>query len=788
MNLVTTDLRRLMLTVFMAGSVLATGLPAWAQETPEPSQEEEAAESEETSEPDEDGAGEDFAETITVTAQKRDEALEEIPMSVTVLPGEALERQRVDDFRDLVTVVPGLSIESSTPGVTRVTLRGINTGGVASTVGVYVGDVPFGSSSGLANGAVLSADFDTFDLARVEVLRGPQGTLYGASSLGGVLKYVPNPPDLVRSETRVETSLESVENGELGYSVSGVVNAPIGDRFALRASGYYRLEGGFIDSIGNQPIPSLTDPGIDVVGGTLVEDDLDQLDKSGARLAALFAPSERFSLTFEVQAQTIESDAPRTVDVDPNTLERVNDGLVQSRYHGQFSDVEYQTYSATMDWDLGGVTLESVTSYSTFEQDAQTDSAFATPLTGGPPLASLVTLLFGDAETRPLSVVFPSGVSTDKTTQELRLLSAENQRLEWLIGAYYTDEDSEIGQDLLAVEAGTDTVAGDIPPLADISLVSTYEEYALFANATWHVTPRFDLSFGGRASENDQVASQVSDGILVGGLTVFEDARSSESPFTYSFSPRLELGERSSIYARVATGFRPGGPNVLPPAAPEDTPATYDSDRLTSYEVGFKTGSSDVSLDLAAYYLDWEDIQLLAVVNNFGINANGGTAVSQGAELTLGLHPTNGLLVSFNGAYTDAYLTQDTDPVVGGIDGDPLPWVPEWSFGLHGDYAWTVMGDSVAHVGGSVNYTGERPADLDDRLPDGNIREIDSYTTVNFGTGVDFGAWSLELYGKNLTDERGITSVDAGGFLPDGARALGLIRPRRVGLAVGLRW
>jgi outer membrane receptor protein involved in Fe transport len=469
-------------------------------------------------------------------------------------------------------------------------------------------------------------------------------------------------------------------------------------------------------------------------------------------------------------------------------LERVGDGLVQSRYHGQFSEVEYQTYSATMDWDLGGVTLESVTSYSTFEQDAQTDSAFATTLTGGPPLASLVTLLFGDAETRPLSVVFPSGVSTDKTTQELRLLSAENQRLEWLIGAYYTDEDSEIGQDLLAVEAGTDTVAGDIPPLADISLVSTYEEYALFANATWHVTPRFDLSFGGRASENDQVASQVSDGILVGGRTVFEDARSSESPFTYSFSPRLELGESSSIYARVATGFRPGGPNVLPPAAPADTPATYDSDRLTSYEVGFKTGSSDVSLDLAAYYLDWEDIQLLAVVNNFGINANGGTAVSKGAELTLGLRPTNGLLVSFNGAYTDAYLTQDTDPVVGGLDGDPLSWVPEWSFGLHGDYAWQVMGDSVAHVGGSVNYTGERPADLDDRLPDGNIREIDSYTTVNLATGVDFGVWSLELYGKNLTDERGITSVDAGGFLPDGARALGLIRPRRVGLAVGLRW
>jgi outer membrane receptor protein involved in Fe transport len=787
MNLVTVGIR-MMLMAWIASSLLAAGPAAWGQETqetPESPEAEEAQEPEETAD-----ADRPFAETITVTVQKRDELLEEIPMSVTVLPGEALERERVEDFRDLVAVVPGLSIETTTPGVTRLSLRGINTGGVASTVGVYVADVPFGSSSGLANAAILSADFDTLDLDRIEVLRGPQGTLYGASSLGGVLKYVPNRPTTERYEGRIQGSLESVEDGDLGYSLAGVVNAPISDRFAVRANGYYRLEGGFIDSIGDHPIPSLTDPGIDIVGGTLVEEDLNQLDKTGVRLAALFEASDRFSLTLAAQAQRIESDAPHAIDVDPVTLEPLNRDPVQSRYHSQFSDVEYQVLSATFDWDLGGATLQSVTSYGTFEQEAQTDAAFATTLTGGLPLSSLVTLLFGDAAARPLSVIFPNQVTTDKTTQELRLVSPANDRFEWLIGAYYTEEDSEITQDLLAVEAGTDTVAGDIQPLADIALVSTYEEYALFANATWHVTPRFDLSFGGRASENDQVASQVSDGVLVGGRTVFDDARSSESPFTYSLSPRLELGERSSIYARVATGFRPGGPNVLPPAAPADTPSTYDSDRLTSYEVGLKTTSSGggLSLDLAAYYLDWEDIQLLAVVNNFGINANGGTAVSQGAEITLGLRPTSGLLLSFNGAYTDAYLTQDTDPVVGGLDGDPLPWVPEWSFGLHGDYAWAVMGDWVAHAGGSVNYTGDRPADFGDRVADGSVREIDGYETLNLGAGLDFGQWSLELYGRNLTDAEGITSADTGGFLPDGARALGLIRPRSVGVAVALRW
>ncbi len=131
---------------------------------------------------------------VIVTAQKRSEALADIPMSVSVLPGEALERQQVTNFQDLAALIPGLSLNTNTRGITRVTMRGINTGGVASTVGVYLNEVPFGSSSGLANGAVLSGDFDTFDMARIEVLRGPQGTLYGASALGGVIKYVANAP------------------------------------------------------------------------------------------------------------------------------------------------------------------------------------------------------------------------------------------------------------------------------------------------------------------------------------------------------------------------------------------------------------------------------------------------------------------------------------------------------------------------------------------------------------------------------------------------------------------
>jgi iron complex outermembrane recepter protein len=730
-----------------------------------------------------------FSEQVVVTSQKRAEPLQTVPMSITAVSSDTLEQQKVQNLLDAVPLVPGLSVDSATPGQTRITLRGINTGGVASTVGVYLGEVPFGSSTGLANGAVVAGDFDSFDVARIEVLRGPQGTLYGASALGGVFKFVPNLPTTAGFEARFLESQETVASGDLGYSLKGLVNVPLSDTFALRASGFYQFNDGYIDSIGNNPIPSLTTPGVNIVDGTLVEDRLNSYDTSGGRISALYAPSAQFSLTVMAQSQNIASDAPNTVDADPVTLQPLNSENVQSRYHSDTVDTKYRIFSATLNWDFGPASLESVTSYGTFEQDLHTDAAIASGLTGGPPLASVVTYYFGNDVTRPLSAVLPQTTSTDKLTQELRLLSPKNDTLDWLIGGYYTDEDSEIIQQILAVEAGTDTVATDLPALADLSLPSKYKEYALFGNATWHVTPRFDLSFGARASRNEQTATEVADGPLVGGHVEFQNVSSSETPFTYSVSPRIQLGGNSFVYARVATGFRPGGPNVLPPGVPADTPLTYQSDTLTSYEAGWKTSGSGgrYSLDLSAYYLDWQDIQLYAVVNGFGINGNGGTAVSKGGEVTLSFVPVSSLSFTLNGAYTDATLTKDTDPIVGGLDGDALPYVPDWSFGLSADYEWKMRSNWTLAFGGGVAYVGERTFDFVTRNGGGDLRTLDGYTTVDLRVGAYVGRWSFELYGKNLTDEMGIAAVTAAGGLPNGALGLALIRPQTIGLSIGVR-
>ena len=729
-------------------------------------------------------------EEIVVTAQKRSQTLAEVPMSITVLSGETLERLQADNFQDLVAVIPGFSINSNRRGVSRITLRGINTDGVASTVGVYVNDVPFGSSSGLANAAILSGDFDTFDLARVEVLRGPQGTLYGASSLGGVMKYVTNKPNTEAFEARARATLESVADGGTGYSVTGLVNIPMSDTFALRASGFYRYDDGYIDSIGNNPIPSLTDPGINVIEGTRVEEDINTADVFGGRLSALFTPSDNLSIDFTALFQNIDTGSSDLVDADATTLQPISDN-VRSRYHDDYTDISYSLYSATVDWQLGGMTLQSVTSYSEFEQDFVTDAAANTALTGGLPLAPVVTLFFGDAATRPLSAILQQLTSTEKFAQEFRLVSDESDTFEWLVGLYYTQEDSGFfPQQLLAVEAGTDTIAADLPPLFIAVLPSDYEESALFANATWHISPKFDLSFGARASQNDQSITQTAEGPLIGGSLTFPEATSSESPFTYSFSPRYQLTDNTSVFARVATGYRPGGPNVIPPGAPPGTPGSYDSDTLTSYEVGLKSTAAEgrLSFDLTAYFLDWEDIQLLAVVNGIGINANGGTAESKGFEFAASWQASDNLTLGVTGAYTDAYLTQDTDPVVGGLDGNPLPFVPEWSYGLDADYAWNVMGDATAYVGGNLSFVDDRPTGFSNLAPDGSIRTAESYSLMNLRAGIEFDAWSIEVYGRNVTDEEGVNDIVAEGTLPNGTVGLGLIRPATYGVAVGVRF
>jgi outer membrane receptor protein involved in Fe transport len=362
-----------------------------------------------------------------------------------------------------------------------------------------------------------------------------------------------------------------------------------------------------------------------------------------------------------------------------------------------------------------------------------------------------------------------------------------------MIGAYYTHEDGKIDQFIGAIDLTTGQPFG-IPLLDDIAtltLDSKYKELAGFANMTWHLSDRFDITAGARSAKNDQSSTQDSaSGLGLVGTDVIS-TKSHESVLTYSISPRFDISDTTAVYARVAKGYRPGGPNVVPPLSPPSVPRTFDSDTLTSYELGLKTDiGRRLSFDLSAYHLSWKDIQLITSIQNVNVNINGGTAVSNGVEGSVNWRPVRGLQVGLNGAYIDAHLTSDTPFIVGGHDGDTLPWVPKFSFSLTSDYEWKLSNSTTAYVGGTLAYTGKQ-RDNFVLLGASPQRHIPDYATIDLRAGVDFDRFTIEAYVKNLTDSEGIGSlstidsqITGNNILPNDAIRAALTRPRTIGLSL----
>ena len=712
-----------------------------------------------------DGARDDVQQVV-VTAQKRPQTMVDVPQSMSVIGGDTLEKQQATSFADYLKLVPSLQLVQSTPGEGRLVLRGMDTGGVASTVAVYLDETPFGSSSGLANGAILAGDFDTFDLARIEVLRGPQGALYGASSLGGLLKFVTNLPEFDAFSMRARIGAATVDGGKVSYRSNLVVNTPLSDTLALRASVSYQKEPGFIDSVGT--------------AGSDRESNINDSRNYGGRASLLYKPGSRFDLRLSAVAQNISTDAPSVVDSDPDTLETLYGRPTQSQFVPQMRDIRYRIANATANWNFDAASLTSSTSYSTQKQFVREDVTFN--------LSSLVEEGFGV----PNELFLGQELEIKKFTQELRLSSSKGVRVDWLAGLYYTDEEGDLAQRYHALVPGTMTPATGLPLLADITLGSTYREVAAFANTTIHLTPVVDLDLGGRYSHNKQDARQRGDGELAGGPADLR-AESSEGVFTYAAALKRKFGERSAVYARAAKGFRPGGPNVLPPNPVPGTPTSYDSDSVMSYEAGLKTQSADGvwSLDMSAFHIKWKDIQLLAVINGYGLNSNGGRATADGIEFNAGWRALRGLRLSANGTWNKARLDESTDPIVGGFKDDRLPFSPKYTAALLADYRWTIGETTPAYLGASVRrVAGQYGAfDVDYRSQNGRQREIPSYNVVDAYVGAEVGHWTVELFGKNLGNSDGkisTASLTANGMFvnPNGALATGVIAPRTLGFTL----
>lgn len=676
-------------------------------------------------------------EDVVVTAEKRAEEVKNVPISITVVGQDELNKLNIRSYEDLMAQVPGLSVSQADPSHPILILRGINAGGDGSTVGTYLDETPYGSSNALANGVDTAPNLDTFDMQRVEVLRGPQGTLYGAGAEGGLLKFVTNAPSTTGFDAAFEADGIDMDHGGDGGAIRGMVNIALTDDLAVRVVGFDVHTPGYINdpALGLQHVNDST--------------------SYGGRASVLWTPTNKISIRANVLQQQLDSsgDAAEDVTIAGGKIVPLFGDYIQKRSVPTPSGVRYYLYNTTIDWDLDFATLTSSTSYT-----------------------DLHDFTFAD-DTGVLGANVQGFLHQGKFIQEVRLASDPGQGpLDWMVGFYFANEHDDLHQDVVFTLHGAS--------LESLNLDSKYIEKTGFANATYHVTSKFELGAGLRYATDSQASTE---GLTIPFVATLAGGTSSHNVLTWSADARYHFDDQTMLYARVATGWRPGGPNDLPPVVPPGTPKTFAPDSLTDYELGLKSEipSANLSFDADVYDIEWRDIQILELVNSFNINGNGGKAESKGAEADITWTPIERLTLNLNGAYTNAKLTADA-PEVGGVSGDPLPLTPKSSVTLNGDYTFLPVGNFTPYVGASWRYIGTRgwgfsgpaPAPAEGRLP--------SYNTFDLRAGVDWQQWSLELYGKNLSNAKGITAFAATGnsAASGNAASAAIIQPRIVGVAL----
>jgi outer membrane receptor protein involved in Fe transport len=703
------------------------------------------------------GSGGAVLEEVLVTAQKREERLQDVPVPVTAISAATLVDSNQLRLQDYYTSVPGLSFTVDNNGHPALAIRGITSGIYANpTVGIEVDDVPYGGSASYA-----ATDIDPSDLARVEVLRGPQGTIYGASSMGGLLKFVTVAPSTDSASARVQVGTSSVHNGaELGYTARGSVNVPLSDTLAIRASAFTRQDPGYIDN----PV--------------LHVDGINETHVSGGRLSALWRPSDVFSIKLSALYQEARKDGSDDVQIQPGLGDLQQDYIRGAGGYVGGSDRTVQAYSSTVTGKLGIADLTAVTGYNVDTAHDSFDFTYVFgPLNQGQ---------FGVTGAPDLILA-----RTRKFTQELRLSLPIGQKVEWLFGAFYTHEDTAgeqaiVAADVTGAQVGTGIIFGGPP--------STYAEYAAFTDLTFHFTDRFDVQVGGRESQIRQGSQSVVTGPFVPifygvpSPSIAPKLHSKANPFTYLLTSRFKVSSDLMVYARLASGYRAGGPNGVPGA-----PSQYEPDKTENYELGVKGDLLDhtISVDASVYYINWKDIQLqLLTPTGLGYTGNASGAKSQGVELSVESRPLSGLMIAAWFAWNDAVLTKDLPPAAVaagtyGVSGDRLPLSSRISGNVSLNEEFPLASQVTGFVGGTVSYVGDRVGVFTGGglgQASGQRQIYPAYAKTDLRAGMRYESWTANIFVNNVADKRGLLNGGVGAlFHPF---AFSEIQPRTVGLSL----
>ena len=710
-------------------------------------------------------------EEVIVTAQKRPENLQDVPISITTLTEQALNDLNIKDFADYVMQLPSVSSIQRRPGMGQLFMRGISDGGNSNqslqgpAVAIYVDDSPVTAIGD-------NLDIHIYDIERIEALSGPQGTLYGAASQAGNLRIITKKPT-DEFDSGFNLSFESTSGGGTSNMLEGFVNIPLSDNAAVRIIGYQDKDGGYIDAVQD----SITFPvsGITKTNTGFVKNDFNESVSKGYRAALRVNLNETWTLNANVMSQQTETDG--VWDHNPNTLGNYKVG----RFFEDSQDDDWTKFSATLTGDLGFADLSFTTS--SLDKDFEVFSDYSHYSIDGyvEGYYTCYTSYFGECVDP--SIQFENDTNLTVDTHELRLASNNESKLNWILGAFYTENQTTYNSQWHVPTIHPDA---KVPTTKDLyyqtDQVRVDEETAFFGEVYYQLTDKLKLTLGHRKfDDKTQLKGFVGTvwwpSSLYGSSTRPDNVNSTFNgkDSTNKINLSYDLNNDSLVYLTVAEGYRPGGANRTTQLG-----ASYDADFLTSTEVGFKSILMDgrFKLNAALYQMDWDDIQLGwfdSSISLLGLVDNIGKAESNGFELDTTYVISDKLIFSMGYATNEAKLTQDyyLKGSLKASNGQDLPFTPDTKYNFNLSYAHN--DDSY----GQLNYvfTDEMWNNL--FIADRELQ--DSYAILNASWTLNYGNRSIQFFGENLTDEKAELYINS----EDIQRLVTVNRPRSIGVKFG---
>jgi iron complex outermembrane receptor protein len=756
------------------------------------------------------------AEEVTVTAMKREgeDTVFSTPVSIAAPTEEVLRERGAETIEAVAANVAGFAVQNLGPGQSQVSLRGVSSGQIArdqpgpkEEVGEYLDE-------SVISFLLFTPDISLFDMDRIEVLRGPQGTLFGSGSLGGTVRYVTNQPELGVTRYFAELTGSTISDGNQGGSVKAGFNAPLGSTAAIRVAGYYDRFAGYQDAV--QPDGS-------------VDEDVNTGDRFGGRVAVTIAPSDRVTITPRFVYQKVEADGWNRTDIynilaNPFTTTRppvtLGDRELFTQIPEPYTD-EFWLGDLKLNVNFGDVTLTSITSYTHRDIDVVRDAGA---------LTSSITreLVHVSENVYTLDAPLDDVTKAHGWTEELRF-SGGRDRFRWVAGGFYADSTKTYAQDLIV--AGFTELSG-VPSqglraptdhlfFSDLSYDTT--QWALFGEGTFSVTEKFDVTGGVRYYNFKDDKEQIFDGLFgndnTGTSLVSQPGTTEADGFAPRFIASYKLTNDTNLNAQVSKGFRLGGindPLNVPLCTAQDLVVFggrpgFKDETAWNYEIGSKSrlAGGRGLFSISGFYVDIKDLQVVVTAGSCSSRLvfSVPKARSVGGEVEFALAASDHFDFAVSAGYNDSEIRSDvrdgTGAIVSGIEtGKRLPSVPKFQFAGTATYQQPISDQFQGYVTAAYQHVGSRFTQVgDDLLGTLDLNsfgafniggpftqstfhynpELPAYDIVNLRLGVRHGVWDIAVFANNLFDERALLALDRErgtrariGFLVNQPRTIGI--------------